>query len=227
MSASKKTSGFQRGVRALAWKLGYSLFWLYQRLLDATVRVERIYHPATEKLRQEGGTGVLVFWHQYLASMPTCYDEPEVTSVLMSPSSDTALLARFATAGGFRVIFGSSRRGGAEAMVAMASELAEGRRVVITADGPGGPIHVAKTGAIRLARDSGKPIIPTAATFNRCGRLSTWDKLILVVPWSRARLIAGEPIYIPKDTPDSALIPLANELSQTMLKLENQYAFNR
>ncbi len=89
---------------------------------------------------------------------------------------------------------GSSSRGGAEALLSHAQALREGRHVAITVDGPRGPAYIAKPGILRVARDSGFCVVPTACVAAPDWRLRTWDRTQVPPPGAKVAYALGEPL---------------------------------
>ena len=84
----------------------------------------------------------------------------------------------------------------------MLRRLQEGENVAIMVDGPHGPFHIVKNGAIKLAKLSGAPIIPVCwyskdKTFIH---LPSWDGMTAPIGDTKLLNLYGEPIYIPQDT---------------------------
>src|SRR5204862_122761 len=77
--------------------------------------------------------------------------------------------------------------------------LTNGIDVAFTIDGPKGPVYVAKPGAVTLARHSGQAIFPFHVAVKRYIELSSWDRLKIPLPFTRAITLMGEPIYVPRD----------------------------
>ena len=69
----------------------------------------------------------------------------------------------------------------------------------MTADLPPGPARKAGDGIVMLARLSGRPIVPVAATTRARIQLNNWDKFTINLPFSKGALVWGEPIYVPRD----------------------------
>jgi lysophospholipid acyltransferase (LPLAT)-like uncharacterized protein len=76
--------------------------------------------------------------------------------------------------------------------------LKSGESIGITPDGPRGPRMRAQMGAIRLAQLSGAPLFPVSFGVRPRRMLSSWDRLVLVFPFSRGVVIYGEPIDVPR-----------------------------
>lgn len=95
---------------------------------------------------------------------------------------------------GFRVIRGSSSRGGARVLGQMIRFVRNGRVGVFAVDGPRGPGGVVKPGVIFAARKLGVPIVPLT-TSARPSLLfgSAWDRYVLPMPFCRGLILFGSP----------------------------------
>ncbi|MFN4013115.1 MAG: lysophospholipid acyltransferase family protein [Aquificaceae bacterium] len=128
---------------------------------------------------------------------------------LVSRFRDGDIAEKFLLSLGYKVIRGSSeegkpQKGGSVGLLRLLRVLKEGHTVAITVDGPKGPYGKVKPGVILLAQKSGKPIIPLYVSFDWCIRLNTWDRLLIPIPFSRARVISGEPFWVlPEDNIES------------------------
>jgi lysophospholipid acyltransferase (LPLAT)-like uncharacterized protein len=90
----------------------------------------------------------------------------------------------------------------------------------ITPDGPRGPVHEFKQGAVVLAQLTGKPILPIAVSASRTLRFSTWDRFELPLPFSRVVISIGEPVIVPRGLDAAALAALQKHLGETLLALK-------
>lgn len=98
--------------------------------------------------------------------------------------------------------------------IRMARLAQEGFSLIVTPDGPFGPPHVVKPGALIVARESGLAVLPWSLTVSPGIRLSgRWDRQYLPLPFSRIRLRAGDPIRI---GPREAIKPRVPELQAAM-----------
>ena len=68
-----------------------------------------------------------------------------------------------------------------------------GRDVVITPDGPRGPAYELGPGIIFLAQKTGAPVMPMNMEYSSCWRVKSWDRFIIPRPFSKVRVIVGEP----------------------------------
>jgi hypothetical protein len=94
----------------------------------------------------------------------------------------------------------------------------KGRHVVLTVDGPRGPRHQAKPGAVFLASKAGVPILPVRVRISRAKIFEkAWDKFQLPLPFARCEAIYGEPYQVPEKLDASTL---AAEQDRLTAKLE-------
>jgi len=71
--------------------------------------------------------------------------------------------------------------------------------VAFTIDGPRGPVYVAKDGAVILARHTGHAILPFHIAMGRYIEAPSWDRLQIPLPFTRAVMMIGEPVYVARD----------------------------
>jgi lysophospholipid acyltransferase (LPLAT)-like uncharacterized protein len=84
------------------------------------------------------------------------------------------------------------RSGGRDFALRLARLSRSGYSLVVTPDGPFGARRVAKPGALIVARESGLPIQPWAASVRPALRLSgRWDRQIVPLPFCRIQVSAG------------------------------------
>ncbi len=125
-------------------------------------------------------------------------------SVLVSNSFDGDMVAYAVEGLGFKTVRGSAgKRGAIESSLQMVERLNEGECVALMVDGPNGPLHTVKNGAVRLAKMSGAPIVPMGWYCPQWNfvNLPSWDKM--TAPFGDVKIVNlyGEPIYVPKDLP--------------------------
>lgn len=133
-------------------------------------------------------------WHNRLLLIPFVLNKfaPHRPGAgLISASRDGDLIAPLTERFGFQVVRGSSSRMGASATLELAGVLASGRDVLMTPDGPRGPVYELGPGIIFLAQKSGALIQPINLEFSSCWRVNSWDRFILPRPFSTVRVIFG------------------------------------
>jgi len=135
-------------------------------------------------------------WHNRLLIFPFVlrrFFSNRHGAALISASRDGDLLADAITRFGFDVVRGSSSRLGASAILQLTDVLASHGDVVITPDGPRGPVYELGPGIIYLAQKSGAAVLPVNMEYSSCWRLKSWDRFILPRPFAKIRVIIGQP----------------------------------
>ena len=69
----------------------------------------------------------------------------------------------------------------------------------LVADAPKGPFGVAKIGIIKIAKETGLPLIPVMCWANKKKIFNSWDRTLLPLPFSRIIFFYAPPIYVQKD----------------------------
>jgi lysophospholipid acyltransferase (LPLAT)-like uncharacterized protein len=159
-----------------------------------TWKVEGL-HYYDEAIRS-GRPPIMAFWHGRILSGTWVFRNRGIV-VMASANFDGQWIARIIERFGFRVVMGSSSRGGARALVEMKREIERGHPVAFTLDGPRGPARVAQPGALWLAGATGSPILPFHAEANRCWTANSWDRTQLPKPFSTLALVVGAPLRVP------------------------------
>ena len=140
--------------------------------------------------------GIYIFWHEFI-TIPFCLRGHCEISMLLSRHRDVEWLAHAASLMGFGTVRGSSSWGSIAALKQLI-KVSRTQHLAITPDGPQGPRRVLAPGPIFLASKLQIPLIPMGFGFDRPYRLGTWDEFALPRPYSRARMIMGEAIMIPR-----------------------------
>ncbi|MDQ2937680.1 MAG: lysophospholipid acyltransferase family protein [Acidobacteriota bacterium] len=190
-------------------------FYLLIKLVGTTARFEVEGWEHFEAALQERSVLIHTLWHDciYLAIY---FWRRRGIAYMTSQSFDGEYIARFLQRFGFGAVRGSSSRGGVGALVEMARLVRAGVSVGFTVDGPRGPRYVAKMGALLLAKKTGRPILPFNVTAARFKRTSTWDRLQIPLPFTRALVSIGAPISVPADADTLLLEAKRNELQRVL-----------
>jgi lysophospholipid acyltransferase (LPLAT)-like uncharacterized protein len=134
-------------------------------------------------------------------------------TAIVSPSRDGTLLSRLLAVWGYRIIPGSSNRGGREALRRMMTILENSDAILITAiDGPVGPARVAKPGSLTLAARNGATLIPISGSASRYWTFrKSWDHFELPKPFGRIVIQIGAPLDIEPGTDPGNVAQLMTE----------------
>jgi len=140
---------------------------------------------------------LLAIWHSELFAL-TGYGMCRLNgrlATVVSESRDGEIIAQVLERIGYGTARGSSTRGGLKALIALKRHMEQGRIGVITVDGPRGPRHKVKDGAVYLAHRTGALLIPVRSrpasmhVFER-----SWDKFQLPMPFTRCPVYFGQPL---------------------------------
>ncbi|MBA2116035.1 lysophospholipid acyltransferase family protein [Bremerella alba] len=159
-----------------------------------TMYVQAQDDPANPSCQRRG---IYVFWHEYI-TFPFALRGHCNVSMLLSRHRDAEWLAHAAELEGFGTVRGSSSWGSIAALKELI-KVSRTQHLAITPDGPQGPRRTMAPGPIYLASKLQMPIIPMGFGMDRPFRLGTWDKFAVPRPFSRARLIMGQAIDIPRE----------------------------
>ena len=170
-------------VSPLIGALGRSLTW--------TAEGEEHY----DAVIAAGQQPILAIWHGRIL-LSTYHFRNRNIVVITSQNFDGEWIAGIIRRFGFGTARGSTSRGGARALVQMRRDLAAGRPVGFTVDGPRGPARVAQPGAAFLAGATGQPILPIHIEVDRCWTAKSWDRTCVPKPFSRAAVVIGAPIRV-------------------------------
>ena len=195
------------------------------RLLGLTLRYEDRAEAGVTPGYQIPGPRVFAFWHRSLLVAAHRFRDMGIT-ILVSSSFDGELITRTTELLGFHVVRGSSSRGGAIGLRAMQQAYAEGHCCAITADGPRGPVYIAKPGTARLAQSAGEPGADgkPAGTWvgcfyvlpERAWQLHSWDRFMIPKPFSR--VVVTWPEHIPAGEVTTASVQAALDRAVQMAK---------
>lgn len=177
--------------------IGAVLAWCV-RLWHLTLRVERRNTEVFTDPALRARRPVIMLWHDEIFPLIPSHAGERMACVV-SQSSDGEILAAVLESFGFLTVRGSSSRGGMRALVAAKRVMDEqGVGVIFTVDGPRGPRHKVKPGAIYLARRAGSPIVPVRVHMSRAKIFHrAWDKFQLPWPFSKCTITYGDPVTLP------------------------------
>lgn len=183
--------------RRLALLLLPPLGALLIRLLGCTLRYREI-GAAGAHADENPATRVYCMWHRSLLSVAWLFRKRKI-AILISPSFDGELIARTIHRVGYSPVRGSSSRGGAAGLLGMQRALETGNcnYAAFTADGPRGPVYVAKPGGIKLAETVGGGVGIFYAAPLRAWKLRSWDGFLIPKPFTKIIFRWEPPVPVP------------------------------
>lgn len=211
-------------------KLWYGLLTLLVRgflsLIWSTCRVRAIRGAEViDGVRTSQRPAVIAYWHQ-MHVFASWYLFREVRkglrlAFLTSPSVSGEIPAALIARWGAVALRGSSTRASGEALKEMFDTVTRDQRsLVVTADGPKGPLHEFKPGAVLLARMAKVPIIPVAWAGRRVMHWPTWDRFLVPWPFTEVVIAVGEPYAVPAGLKSTDLGEACREMERRLAALE-------
>lgn len=164
----------------------------------------------------DGEPAIAVFWHgDFLPLLAGLSGRRAL--VTASRSFRGAIIAGIARRFGYATVQVDSRpHSTGDALVRALA--APGGLVAIAVDGPLGPRHVAKPGAVAIAARTGAWIVPVkAVASSRISLARRWDRLSVPLPFARVALRVGLPLRV--DATDD-LAAAAERVSRALLALD-------
>jgi len=160
---------------------------------------------------------IFAVWHNRLLLLCSVFRRflpGQPAAALISVSSDGDLIAALVERFGYGTVRGSTSRKAASALLRLAEVLAEGTHLVITPDGPRGPVYELSQGVIFLAQKSNTKVVPTSLEFSSSWRMKSWDRFFVPRPFCQVRVILGPPLVITET-------PTPEQFENERLRLQN------
>lgn len=188
------------------------------QLYFSTIRVREWQKKYVYELRHKKQTIIFLLWHENMF-VPLYTNRYDKVHVLVSQHFDGEIISRVLHSLGFRTVRGSSTRGGFEAFLGMRKKLGK-YDIAITPDGPRGPRRNVKLGAVKLASETGNVVIPVGLACSRYKRLKSWDKFLLIYPFSKCEVVYGKPYHVNQKLKTEELKLQARQLEKMLNQLD-------
>jgi lysophospholipid acyltransferase (LPLAT)-like uncharacterized protein len=219
--------GSRRASRMRVALLGFAARCLYG-LVKTTVRPV-VGADAREVLAafERNERLVIAFWHGQLAMLQAGYrGRGAGICVQVSHHSDGEIITRAVRPFGVRAARGSATRGGLASVREMLEAHRQGYDLALAPDGPRGPIHRTKPGAIRLAQATGARLFPVACAPRRGLVFRSWDRFTMPLPFTRIHYVVGAPLSVPRHADEESIerarLTLEQELSRATEEAERR-----
>lgn len=166
------------------------------RLWCSTLRIRETGREALDELEAAGKPAMLSLWHDELFALMHVRRTLRIVTIV-SQSRDGEYLARLLQALGLETARGSSSKGGLKALLQAARFMRKANyNGCITVDGPRGPRHIVKPGAIILAFKTPAHVVPIRLFPHKAKKFRSWDRFQLPLPFSRVDIVFGTPYRI-------------------------------
>ena len=165
------------------------------RLLAATWRYRVQGWEHVTAARASGRPVVYVLWHSRI--LPLLYHRrDESLALLISRHRDGGYLAELSERWGYRVVRGSSQRGGDVGLLGLVRYLRQGGEVALTPDGPRGPAERMKPGALAAAQHANAVVIAAGARASSAWWVESWDRFCLPRPFAKVDIVYSAPFGV-------------------------------
>lgn len=162
------------------------------------------------------GESIYIFWHSKMLAGWWIIRKLKPVA-LVSLSKDGELLSNVLKKWKYKIIRGSSSRGGKSALEEITGLAKLRNTIAITPDGPRGPEKVLKNGALIISFESGMPVVPLKIEYSRKLILKkSWDKFEIPIPFSKCTITAGKRYFYEKYLDAGKLKDLKNTIAGEM-----------
>jgi lysophospholipid acyltransferase (LPLAT)-like uncharacterized protein len=143
--------------------------------------------------------------------------------VMISRSWDGELIDRCLRRWGYDSTRGSSSRRGREALDELIDMIREKNYCSgLAIDAPRGPSRVVKMGIVKIARETGQPVVPAVSWATRQIEFNSWDHMILPLPFSTIVMAWAKPTFVPQGLDNEAYERLRQEIQDNMNEAQSQ-----
>jgi lysophospholipid acyltransferase (LPLAT)-like uncharacterized protein len=189
---------FKKYKQSILRLIGFLVLSQAVDLLCKSMKVTFKNKEVINNLEQQNKNFVLAFWHGQMLLAWYLHRNKKLTA-LISKSKDGDLLEKILKHWKYNVIRGSSSKGGDIALGIMVDSARNNESVVITPDGPTGPINRMKAGVVITAKKSKTPLILVAIGYKKKRILKSWDKFEIPKFFSVANAVYSDPVYVDSD----------------------------
>jgi lysophospholipid acyltransferase (LPLAT)-like uncharacterized protein len=185
---------------SLLHKLLTNIIFLYLKLVYATNKWVFVWPDGLDEDKINAKEGVLfAIWHNRLAfSIYICRNYDGMYG-LASPHRDGKVITDIVKKMGYKIIEGSSNRKPVEAVRSIIKQLKSGNKIVITPDGPRGPVYKINSSMTRIGKKYNKDIIPVSCMATKYFQLKTWDNMMIPRMFGKTIVTMGGPLKLSGD----------------------------
>lgn len=207
----------QRLIFFLATRCG----WLAILALGFLTRIRYVGREHFEWLRDHKRPFIYCIWHGRIL-LPIFVHRYENIQAMVSLHDDGEMIAQTLHRLGYITARGSSTRGGQRAMIEIIRTLKKGGVAAIMPDGPKGPRHEFKAGAVLIAQRAGAYLLPFTFSATPKTQFKSWDKFTIMLPFSTGVVMYGEPVAVPADAAPEEMERIRQDMEKRMVELEQR-----
>ena len=170
------------------------LAYLILKLINITISYE-VENEAELKKVTANNAVIIALWHDQLW-YPSYYLKNRNYIALADISRLGDCIAYALEKSGFKLVRGSTSKGGSASLRKLLRNLKQQETLTITPDGPRGPRHKTKPGIVYLGKKTDSLIVPLGVAFKKKWQLNTWDNFQIPYPFTKAKLVFGQPFSL-------------------------------
>jgi lysophospholipid acyltransferase (LPLAT)-like uncharacterized protein len=160
--------------------------------------ITRVMTIGAEQFFLESKQCVLAMYHGQIMGMSHSVRQRDKITVLISRHRDGEFIARAAEKLTYKVARGSQTHRAIEGAIQLVKAAKRDQSLMMTVDGPRGPVYKAKMGTIRIAEMTGMPILPFVCKPRKAHHFHGWDRM-MGAWWGTPMLyLYGDPISVPR-----------------------------
>lgn len=185
-------------------KISVLLVVIYLKFVYSTSKWNFIVYDGTDindyKKKSENTGALFALWHNRLAFGMHIYKGYKSIYALASPHTDGQILTDVIRMMGFGVIEGSTNRNPTFALKEIIEKIKSGGNIVITPDGPRGPVYKVNSNITKIGYKYNKKVVPVSCSASKYFELSSWDKMKIPKPFGNITVNIGQAINLSGDS---------------------------
>lgn len=214
MSVKQVKYGFLR-------MLGHMFLFSTVNFICKTLSTEITNGEEVENLLSKKEKIIIAFWHGTML-YPWYHHRSNNILGLTSYSKDGDILARILKKWEYKVLRGSSSKGGDVALGIMVDYARNEGSVAITPDGPRGPKNEFKAGAVVAAKKGQTPLFLVGVGYSKKIILSSWDSFEIPLPFSKVKMKYSNRIVINADASYEQTSKLIEVCGEELNRLQSE-----
>ena len=202
--------------------LGITVVQFLVYVLCKTIKVKEVNKKNIDSLEIKGQNYVLAFWHGTML-LPWFLFRNKKLSAIVSKSKDGEILTKVLKMWNYDVQRGSSNKDGKEVLNNLIDKAKHKNSIAITPDGPKGPLHQMKAGAVAIAKKTNIPLILVGVGFKKKKILfRSWDKFQIPALFTKACVVYSDPILIDSNLSYEETDKIIKQSEKKLNSLQNQ-----
>ena len=183
------------------------VIFLYLKFTYFTSKWHFIMPPGLNEQEIDKEDGLFfAIWHNKLVYSIYILGGYKNIFALISPHSDGKLISKIVRMFRHKIIEGSTNKNSNAAVKEIIKKVTHGGKIVVTPDGPRGPVYKNGSTITRIASKYHKKVFPVSCYPSKYFQLNSWDKMLIPKPFSKITVIIGEPLILSGDAEKDRLL---------------------